>query len=155
LYPFFEKERPTIGSRGTGSHVRRFELIVVDSNWRAGSQVQGQPLNLTLALQMRKKLKQHIIEGMIILAIVGMVISIVFRIIKPETLSNHYNNWHNEFPILSSVLYIIILLPLTWVTYTDLVNPEEKTKGLDVYRLILFAGSSIYFILKLFNNLHN
>ena len=39
----------TPGSRGTGRHGRFFELIEVVTKWRACSQFQGQPLNLTLA----------------------------------------------------------------------------------------------------------
>jgi hypothetical protein len=104
---------------------------------------------------MKEKQKVHFIEVIIVLAIIGMIASIILRITKPEPVTQFFNDWHTNYPILSNLIYFCVFSTFSVWTLSGIISPdEEDDKGFgDYYRLLLFGGAAIYFLIKLINNI--
>ncbi len=93
---------------------------------------------------MKSLLERIVIEGTSIIAILGLLASIYFKLFKSEAFSNHTSNIINlsrQFPIpLASILLIVCIAFGIWSWKKANKEVNNFFKSLEYFRLILWSG---------------
>ncbi len=93
---------------------------------------------------MKSLLERIAIEGTIIVAILGLLASIYFKLFKSEALSNHTSNIINlsrQFPIsLASILLIVCIAFGIWSFKKANKEVNILFKSLEYFRLVFWSG---------------
>ena len=104
---------------------------------------------------MSDKLKKIFLESIIVLSVLGVVTSLIFRITKPKISEDYFAQINGQYPLLGPIIYLLIFSIAAVYNYREIFVDKRDTKPSyrSYYLLVLFTGGALYFLFELFEKL--